>query len=228
MVECLLAKEKVAGSNPVARSTNMLKKAAVLQIIIFGWLAATLFFIFGSLNVFQKVSSPLKTNLFLANSSKNTFDLPQNIKNESGQSSSVLAGVKGGDVRPVLVDNFLAKHASPMTGLGKEFVAAADQYGLDWRLLPAIAFQESNLGKKIPRDSYNPFGWAIYKGATSGVYFDNWSKSINTVAAKIKENYVNNGLNTPETIVTKYTSSNNPTWVYAVNTAMEEISNSTY
>ncbi|MDP2720409.1 MAG: hypothetical protein Q8O75_00415 [bacterium] len=206
----------------------MVKKAAVLPIIIFGWVVITLIFIFGSINIFQKVSSPLKVSFFLANSSKNTFDLPQNIKNESNQFSSVLAAVKGGDVRPVLVDKFLAKHASPMTGLGKEFVAAADQYGLDWRLLPAIAFQESNLGKKIPRDSYNPFGWAIYKGATAGVYFDNWSKGINTVAAKIKENYVNNGLSTPETIATKYTSSSSPTWVYAVNTAMEEISNSTY
>src|SRR3990167_4385086 len=136
--------------------------------------------------------------------------------------------VKTSDSRPVIVDNFLTKHHSPMAGMGKTLVFVADKYGIDWKLLPAIAFQESNLGKKIPKGSYNAWGWAFYEGEASGVYFQSWASSIDKVAAKIKENYINNGFDTPETIVAKYTSGNSPSWVFAVNFAMEEISNLEY
>lgn len=108
-----------------------------------------------------------------------------------------------------------------MTGLGEEFVDSADRYGLDWRLLPAIAFQESNLGKNTPKDSHNPFGWA-------SVYFGSWEEGINVVAAKIKEDYINHGLITPESIFTKYTSMGDPDWIFSVRSAMEEIANLEY
>ncbi|OGY22273.1 MAG: hypothetical protein A2113_03290 [Candidatus Woykebacteria bacterium GWA1_44_8] len=115
-----------------------------------------------------------------------------------------------------------------MQGTGKEFVSAADRNGLDWRLLPAIAFQESNLGKKIPKGSHNPFGWAIYAGRNSGAYFDSWSEAINIVATRMRENYSSNGIINPETIVIKYTSQHNPAWVFAVQSAIQEISATEY
>ena len=94
---------------------------------------------------------------------------------------------------------------------------------MDWRFLPALAFQESNLGKKIPKGSHNPFGWGIPKAEKSGVYFDSWEEGIHTVAEDIKKNYIDHGLTTPSEIVTRYTSNTNPEWVFAVQNAMEEI-----
>src|SRR3989344_7905494 len=126
-------------------------------------------------------------NFSVSQSSKNVFDETSLSVNDDTRQLLVSTTVKAGDARALGIDNFLLRYDSPMIGHGKDFIAAADYYGLDWRLLPAIAFQESNLGKKIPRGSYNPFGWAIYTGKNSGVYFDNWSDSIFIVAAGLKK-----------------------------------------
>ncbi|OGY27198.1 MAG: hypothetical protein A2864_01620 [Candidatus Woykebacteria bacterium RIFCSPHIGHO2_01_FULL_39_12] len=157
--------------------------------------------------------------LFLS-ASRNVFDSPSKIP---GETINVLAAVKAADARPVLIDRFLAKHNSPMIGQGETFVEIADQYGLDWKLLPAIAFQESSLGKKIPDGSYNPFGWAIYSGERSGAEFENWKHSIEIVARGLKTNYFSQGLTTPEKIMTKYTPNSNGSWAVGVRFAMGEI-----
>jgi len=131
--------------------------------------------------------------------------------------------LKTDDARPVIVNNFLSKHSSPMSGLGGTFILVADKYGIDWRLLPAIAFQESNLGKKVPRGSHNAFGWAVFTGENSGVSFVSWEEAIETVASGIKERYVSQGLTTPEAIMTKYTPNNNGSWAFGVRFAMQEM-----
>src|SRR3990167_1480972 len=131
--------------------------------------------------------------------------------------------VKTSDSRQVIVDNFLAKHRSPMAGMGKTLVFVADKYGIDWKLLPAIAFQESNLGKKIPKGSYNAWGWAIFTGANSGANFASWESAIETVAAGIKEKYLSQGLTTPEAIMSRYTPDSDGSWSFAVRVAMDEM-----
>ena len=141
----------------------------------------------------------------------------------SANNSKVLAAVGKGDSRPVIVDNFLARHRSPMSGLGTIFVSTADKYGLDYRLLPAIAFQESTLGKNIPRNSHNAWGWAIYTGAQSGVQFRDWPQAIDTVAKGLKFDYIDRGLDTPETIMGRYADSPNGSWAFGVNFAIDEM-----
>ena len=215
---------KVEPSRRPLQSTTM--RAALVFPIIFIWTLVGFGLLVASLYLAGGSYSSNTLNLSLADSSRNLLEKSSNSSQKQGE--SVLASVSGTDARTVLINRFLAKHASPMTGMGGEFVAAADRYGIDWRLLPAIAFQESNLGKKVPKGSYNPFGWAIYEGESSGVYFQSWASSIDKVAAKIKENYINNGFDTPETIVAKYTSGNSPSWVFAVNFAMEEIAGLEY
>lgn len=199
-------------------------KILAATAILFLWFILAISLISISLLFNPKISSIKGINLLIASSSRNILSSPTNV----GEVGDVLAAIRGGDARPVLVDRFLNKYGSPMIGLGEQFVDAADEHGLDWRLMPALAFQESNLGKKIPKGSYNPFGWAIYEGKNAGAYFDSWEQGINIVAARIKENYIDRGHTTPETIVTRYTSNNNPTWVFAVRSAMEEISGTAY
>lgn len=137
--------------------------------------------------------------------------------------TKVLAAVGKGDSRPVIVDNFLARHRSPMVGLGGVFVSVADRYGLDYRLMPAIAFQESTLGKNIPRNSHNAWGWAIYTGENSGAHFRNWTQAIETVAKGLKYDYIDRGLHTPEAIMTRYADSSDGSWAFGVEFAMEEM-----
>lgn len=199
-------------------------KIITATVILFFWFIISVSLISVSFLINPQNNSIKALDLLIASSSRNILASPTNI----GEFGDVLAAVKGGDARPVLVDRFLARYNSPMTGTGEEFVTAADKNGLDWRLLPALAFQESNLGKKIPKGSYNPFGWTIYTGKNSGTYFDSWKHAINIVAARMKTNYIDQGFTTPETIVIRYTSTNSPTWVFAVRSAMEEISGTTY
>ncbi len=156
--------------------------------------------------------------------SKNLVNSPiDSYYTQNSNNTQVLAAVGKGDTRPVIVDNFLAKHRSPMSGLGTVFVSAADKYGLDYRLLPAIAFQESTLGKNIPRNSHNAWGWAIYTGAQSGAAFRDWSQAIETVAKGLKFDYIDRGLHTPETIMTRYADSPDGSWAFGVSFAMDEM-----
>jgi hypothetical protein len=201
----------------------MWRATSTLSILIV-WFGFSIFIIYAALFIFPNLTRLDGLNFLVSRSSKNVYNDQIIVPGESKRHSLVLAAVKASDGRVAVVDKFLSKYGSPMTGHGKDFVAAADYYGLDWRLLPAIAFQESNLGKKIPKNSYNPFGWAMYTSKDYGVHFQDWSEAIFTVSAGIKKNYFDHGFTTPETIAVKYTKNANPSWVFAVKSAMQELS----
>ena len=107
-----------------------------------------------------------------------------------------------GDARGPIVEQFFAGHDAPLAPYGRFMVTMADKYGLPWNLLPAIAMKESNGGKKIPEGTNNPFGWAITSTETLG--FLSWEEGIETVAKGLREKYFDQGLTTPELIMTKY------------------------
>ena len=59
------------------------------------------------------------------------------------------------------IDKYFKDHEMPLFSQGKEFVLAAEANELDWRLLPAIAVQESTGGlQACHSDRFNVFGWA--------------------------------------------------------------------
>lgn len=56
------------------------------------------------------------------------------------------------------INRHFSERNMPLAGYGTQFAYAADRYGLDWRLMPAIAIRESSGGKQMC--GHNPFGWA--------------------------------------------------------------------
>ena len=87
----------------------------------------------------------------------------------------------------------------PLTGNIDDFLTAAKQYGIDYRILPLIGQIESSSGKNYPTESFNPFGYLGGKGATaqeklfSGFTslphtIDRMSKRFSTRYPKFKEN----------------------------------------
>lgn len=66
------------------------------------------------------------------------------------------------DARPGIIDAFFAKRGMPLAGTGEMFVVAADSFGIDWRLLPAISVRESSGGKEAC--GFNAFGWDSCRG----------------------------------------------------------------
>ena len=76
------------------------------------------------------------------------------------------------DPRLPVLRGFFAKAASPAMDYAAVFLEAADDYGLDWRLLPSLAFVESGGGKAAPRNNW--FGWdsgrAAFPTPSAGIH----------------------------------------------------------
>lgn len=136
----------------------------------------------------------------------------------------IYSSVVTGDARPVILEKYLEKYNSPMEPydeIAQEIVAVSDDLGLDWRLLIAIAQQESNLGKKMPPDCHNAWGYGIHSRGT--LCFDSWEEGIEKVAAGLKQKYLDRGLDTPEKIMAKYTPLSSGSWAFGVNQFLEDL-----
>lgn len=128
------------------------------------------------------------------------------------------------DARAKIVEDFFSKYKSPLASFGDYFIKVADQQGLDFRILPAISMQESNGGKKVIKNSHNPFGYGIYGSLV--VKFASWEDAIERVGKALKEDYLDKGLKTPYQIMTKYTppsSEKDGAWARGVSSFMEEL-----
>lgn len=128
------------------------------------------------------------------------------------------------DARAKIIEVFFASHKAPLADLSNVFIAVSDKYKLDYRLMPAIAMQESNGGKRVITDSYNPFGYGIYGKLVTR--FSSWEESIERVGRALREDYLNKGLQSPETIMAKYTPPSlekGGAWAKGVSSFMEEL-----
>lgn len=114
----------------------------------------------------------------------------------SARSSQVLgANILAGDARAILLESFLRQHESPLAPYAQRVVAEADQNGIDFRLVVAIAMCESNLGKRMPsKNSHNAWGIAVYTNSQKGARFSNWPEAISWVSHYIREKYYAKGL----------------------------------
>lgn len=141
------------------------------------------------------------------------------------QSASYFSGeVIYTDARAKIIENFFKNYKSPLAVYSETFIQTADKYHLDWRLLPAITMQESNGGKKVINNSYNPFGYGIYGNVITK--FQSWEEAIERVGKGLREDYLNQGLKTPSQIMAKYTPPSllkNGAWATGVSLFMEEL-----
>ncbi|OGK08363.1 hypothetical protein A2767_04900 [Candidatus Roizmanbacteria bacterium RIFCSPHIGHO2_01_FULL_35_10] len=128
--------------------------------------------------------------------------------------------IKTSDGRAANLKIFFRRHGSVLYDFAEKIVKESDRNGFDYRLLPAIAMQESTLCKAIPVDSHNCWGWGIY--GTTVTRFDSYDDAIETVAKGIKENYIDEGLTTATKIMARYTPSSS-TWAFGVNTFLKAL-----
>jgi hypothetical protein len=82
------------------------------------------------------------------------------------------------DLREVILRKFLRDKNCPDQEFTELFIAEADAHGLDWRLLPSLAFVESGGGKTAKGN--NLFGWANGKQTFSTI-----GEAIHTVASSL-------------------------------------------
>ena len=85
------------------------------------------------------------------------------------------------------IDAYFKGHNMPLEGTGMVMAKAADENGIDYRLLPAIAARESTGGReKCKRVEHNFFGWGSCK-----IGFKSDEEAIETVAKNLGGNNPN-------------------------------------
>lgn len=100
-----------------------------------------------------------------------------------GSSTSVVgqqapAAQSAKDLRYATLRNFFERCQCPIAEDSDEFIRAADRHGLDWRLLPSIAFVESTGGKH--QKGGNALGWGSGK-----IKFSSTRQAIQHVAERL-------------------------------------------
>lgn len=80
--------------------------------------------------------------------------------------------------RAAKIDAYYNDRSMPLEGHGMKMVLEAEKYGIDWRLIPAIAVRESSGGKNACYN--NPFGWGSCK-----IKFKSYEESIEALARNL-------------------------------------------
>ncbi len=134
------------------------------------------------------------------------------------------------EARLTILRNFLSSYHSPLVSYASFILETSEKYGLDWRLLTAIAGNESLFGRVMPAnpltggECFNAWGWGIHSRGT--LCFDNWKEGIVTVAQGLKKSYIDQGLVTVEQIMLKYAPvsvANGSGWNNSINFFMDRL-----
>lgn len=73
------------------------------------------------------------------------------------------------EVKAAKINAYFTKYNMPLAGSGMDMVLAAEKYGLDWRMIPAIAIRESTGGRfACKRFPENAWGWHSCKSGLGG------------------------------------------------------------
>lgn len=125
------------------------------------------------------------------------------------------------DARVEIVRQFFERYKSPLEPYASTIIETADAYDLDFRLIPAIAMQESNLCKKAPENSYNCWGFGIYGQKVTR--FSDYEEAIVAVTKTLALKYKADGLDTPQEIMRRYTPRSNGSWADSVEYFMNQL-----
>lgn len=154
---------------------------------------------------FQLTTIILLVNLTLLSATRNSaFALNNNLLTtdiasapDAGSGKVLGVTIRAADARSLLLKKFIERYQqdSPFLSLTDFFVKTADDYQLDFRLIPAIAMCESNLGVKIPsHNSFNAWGIAVYTSEQNGKKFNDWEHAIDWVGRFIREKFYNRSI----------------------------------
>ena len=107
------------------------------------------------------------------------------------------ASIVSDDARNLLIKQFIknVRPSSPLLSYVDTIITEADKNTIDFRLVPAIAMCESNLGDHLPSsDSFNAWGIAVFTGQNHGKKFEDWPSAIAWVSKFLKESFYDKGI----------------------------------
>ncbi|OQA93150.1 MAG: hypothetical protein BWY24_00658 [Microgenomates group bacterium ADurb.Bin219] len=191
------------------------KKGLFLVFIFFTFTPLTLIIMLSSLYHSNRPGDVLGTKIAPVSESQLYAALPD-------YAGEISIAAKVSDGRCLTIENYLKKYKSPLLAYADLICSTSEKYGLDHRLLVAIAQQESNLCKTSHPEWFNCWGWGIHSRGTKT--YTSFEEAIESVAKGIKENYCDKGLcDDPCLMMKKYTPKSNGSWCFGVNKFMEEM-----
>ena len=198
----------------------MLKKSLIYFVLFTVLVGLNFFLVVKAYAVFNQ-QSRIEKILADIEESKNNPQSQFAFSNAPINQAKVSGSASLADGRAANLKAFFRKYNSPLYDYAELIVQVSDQYQFDYRLLPAIAMQESNLCRVIPDDSHNCWGWGIY-GSTV-MKFDSYDEAIQTIAKGIRKDYIDKGLITASSIMRKYTPPSQGSWAHGVNTFLKAL-----
>lgn len=163
-------------------------------ILIFAWFPLAIILLCINFSVLLSYSTA-KAAIDHPLSANPPVEITFQVSSPASTGQVLSSSIEAGDSRVLLLESFLKQNASPIAPFSSTIVAEADRFGLDFRLLPAIAMCESNAGKRMPKkDEFNAFGIAVYTGQLHGKAFDSWPHAISWVSKYVKERYYDRGI----------------------------------
>lgn len=193
----------------------MIKKTIIYAFLFF-FLACLNLFLITKTYAYNIKQLEIEKLLEEITDNKNNYKLEDTSHNGDFKTAAGIA-----DGRAANLKAFFRKYNSPLYNYAETIVRVSDEYKFDYRLLPAIAMQESNLCRVIPSESFNCWGWGIY--GTTVTRFESYDEAIETVGRGIKDHYIDEGLTTASQIMEKYTPSSNGSWAHGVNTFLKAL-----
>ena len=186
-----------------AGRANLFKQTIILVLIAAGLLMAT------PKNTDEVVRAASAEN---ATATEAVANAPTQVAAPGTVDATLASSDAPIDNRVEKLEGYLRAQRSPFAGNAADFINAADQYSLDWKLLPAISGVESGFGRAYIIGTYNAWGWG-----GGYIAFGSWTNAINTIAKGLRENYANHGLITPAQIAPVYAP---PSYTWAANVQM--------
>lgn len=156
------------------------------------------------------ISDRMPVNLVQADQGQVSVVNTEYISNDSAE----IAINEVADIRVAKIKAYLSQRAAPLADYAKEFVAAADTYGIDYNIVAAISVIESEGGKHTFRP-YNAWGWG-------NMSFSSWEEGIWTVSKGISI-YYSKGSTTPRLISYNYCPPSADSWATKVQYVMNQI-----
>jgi RHS repeat-associated protein len=80
------------------------------------------------------------------------------------------------------LDEYLRSKDSPMSGLGEDLITTGSKFGIDPRLLIAIAGGETGFGRNITWGRHNAWNWGWNTSDRRNSPFDSWQSGMTSVA----------------------------------------------
>ncbi len=183
-------------------------------------------YFFSSLVLLLILTAALLSTIFTSEESFKTLVYDSNTQKPKYQAlpertKEVKSATSIQDGRVTALERFFNQYKSPLEPHSQLIVELADQYNMDYRLVPAIAMKESTLCKFTPKESYNCWGYGIYGNKVTR--FADYEEGIRTVSKGLGERYVGIGLVEPHEIESKYNPVSEGAWAAGVSYVMERI-----